>query len=260
MLLVTMPLNGLLMIALPIGLAWVLRRRFAARPVLFGAGLLTFIASQVVHLPLNEGITWLFRAGVVPPPPPELRLAFNATVLGLTSGLCEETARYIAFRRFLPNARTWRDGMMFGAGHGGIEAILFGVLVLVNFAAMYSLSVGGLDSVPVGAREAAGQALETFWATPPAMAFLGALERAMAICTHLALSLLVLVSVIRRKPLLLLAAITWHAALNAIAVALVQTGGVIAAEGFVAAATIPAVLLIVAMRRVLIEPAPAARL
>ncbi|MGH2620587.1 MAG: hypothetical protein ACRDHG_08450, partial [Anaerolineales bacterium] len=46
-------LNGLLMLAMPLGLGIFLRRRTAGRWGLYGAGALTFIGSQVLHLPFN---------------------------------------------------------------------------------------------------------------------------------------------------------------------------------------------------------------
>ncbi|MBI3242288.1 MAG: YhfC family intramembrane metalloprotease, partial [Chloroflexi bacterium] len=118
------PLNALLMMALGVGLGLFLARRLNLRWGLFGVGAVTFVASQVVHIPLNYGLTWLFANHVLPGPPAEWQLLFNVTVLGLTAGLCEETARYAVYRWWIRSARTWREALMFGAGHGGIEAIL----------------------------------------------------------------------------------------------------------------------------------------
>jgi len=36
-------------------------------------------------------------------------------VLGLTAGLCEESARYIGYRWLIKQARRWRDALMLGA-------------------------------------------------------------------------------------------------------------------------------------------------
>ncbi len=252
MIALTAPLNAALMIVMPIVLAVVLRRRLGVRGALFGAGALTFVASQVVHIPLNIGIGWVFQQGLLPPPP-EWRMAFNLVVLGLTSGLSEETARYIAFRRFLPKVATWREGMMFGAGHGGIEAILLGVAVLINFAAFYTLRESGYAGIPPESLEQTRQAVEVFWATPPLMAFLGGVERVFAICLHLALSLLVLTGVVRRAPVLWLAAVLWHATVNGVAVGIAQTVGAVEAEVALAFLTIPAIALIVGLRRELDE-------
>src|SRR5688572_30652271 len=117
MLYLTYALNFLLMIALPILLGAFLARRLGVRWSLFGIGAVTFIASQVVHLPLNAGLTALFANQILPNPPLVWKLPFNAIVLGLTAGLCEEIARYVVYRRWIKSARTWREALMFGAGH-----------------------------------------------------------------------------------------------------------------------------------------------
>ena len=128
MLYLTHALNGLLMIGLPLALGAFLARRLGVGWRLFWIGAVTFVASQVVHLPLNIGLTRVAAGGYLPKPPAEWKLAANAAILGLTAGLCEETARYLVYRWWLKSARTWRDGLMFGAGHGGIEAMIFGTL------------------------------------------------------------------------------------------------------------------------------------
>ena len=56
-------ISVLLMIATPVILAVLLRRRFAAPWFLFLAGSATFIGSQIVHIPLNN---WLADVGLLP--------------------------------------------------------------------------------------------------------------------------------------------------------------------------------------------------
>ncbi len=81
----------LLTITLPLLFAIFLRRRFRVSWFLFAIGTVTFVGSQVVHLPLNA---LLSKWGVLPVG--DLQgwpLAQAAVVLGLTAGLCEELAR-----------------------------------------------------------------------------------------------------------------------------------------------------------------------
>jgi uncharacterized membrane protein YhfC len=184
-------LNGALMIVLPLALATVLARRLGAPWPLFGVGAITFIGSQVVHLPLLQGLTRLFRA-TGSPVSVEHTLLFNAIVLGLAAGLCEEGARWLGYRFLVPNARRWRDALMLGAGHGGAEAIALGTLVVVT-----GLRTLTMATVPHG---------------EPSL--LGALERVFALCSHLAMSVLVLQAFLRRTWLWLAAAIVWHALLD----------------------------------------------
>ena len=124
MLTIFYPLDALLMIGMPLVLGVWLARKTKAPWLLFGIGAMTFIGSQVVHLPLNTGLTLLFKAIWPSTQPQGWHIPFNAVVLGLTAGLCEETARYVGYRWLAKKARYWRDALMLGAGHGGIEAIL----------------------------------------------------------------------------------------------------------------------------------------
>ena len=59
-----------------------------------------------------------------------------AVFLGLSAGVFEETARYLTYRFWAKDARSWSRGLMLGAGHGGSEAILVGALAAVNFVAL----------------------------------------------------------------------------------------------------------------------------
>jgi hypothetical protein len=77
----------------PILLGAFLARRYGLAWRLFIAGGLTFIAAQVFHLPFNFLLTQAFKTGILPSPPAQWHLLFNATVLGLSAALFEEIAR-----------------------------------------------------------------------------------------------------------------------------------------------------------------------
>jgi uncharacterized membrane protein YhfC len=76
------------MILLPIGLWIYFRRSFDLPWKLVMAGALTFIATQVLHVPLVLGMTSFLQT---------LPLLANAIILGLLAGIFEETARYLLF-------------------------------------------------------------------------------------------------------------------------------------------------------------------
>ena len=57
-----------LTIIIPLVFAVILRRRFRVSWFLFGVGSLTFIGSQVVHIPLNNLLT---KLGILPSTPPQ---------------------------------------------------------------------------------------------------------------------------------------------------------------------------------------------
>ena len=112
--------------AFPFVLAFLIARRYRAAWGLFWVGALAFAASQIVHIPLNLGISALFRNGLIPAPTPEAAIAVNAVLAGTTAALCETPARLIALRLLKERGRDWGSALMVGAGHGGIEFSLWG--------------------------------------------------------------------------------------------------------------------------------------
>lgn len=228
MLYILHPINALLMMGLPIVLGVLLTRRWRMGWGLWGIGAATFVLSQVVHLPLNWALTRLFVLGLLPAPPAEGQLIFNAAVLGLTSGLCEEIARYLSFRFWAKDARSWRSAMVFGAGHGGIEAIIVGVITLIAFVQLVGLQSTDLTTLPITPEQLAQlqRQITDYWSAPWYATQLGAVERVFAMSNHLMLSVLVMQAFLRRNGWWLLAAIMWHAALNAMAVLIVGVYGI----------------------------------
>jgi uncharacterized membrane protein YhfC len=250
MLILAYILNPLLMLILPLALGLFLTRRLGLPWRLFFIGAATFIASQVVHLPLNAGLDRLFDAGVLPAPPEAYRLLFNAVLLGFTAGLCEETARYVVYRWWIRGARTWRAALLFGAGHGGVESIITGVLVafgVINIVVLSNVDVSTLGLPPDQLAELEQQlalALGQPWYAP----LLGALERVFAMTFHLSAAVLVLQVFRRRNLLWLLAAILWHTALNAVAVYVNGTAGPYWAEAVLFVATLFSLAIIFGLR------------
>ena len=139
-----------------------------------------------------------------------------ALVAGLSAGLCEEGARWIVLTFFLKQVRRWDQGLQYGAGHGGVEAIIFGVLALLELrlddrATHIDPSVLNLAGAAAGQAQAQ---MAQYWATPWYMSILAGLERVFAITLQIAMALLVVRSVARRQPLYLLAAIGLHTAVD----------------------------------------------
>jgi uncharacterized membrane protein YhfC len=251
MLTLTFLIEILVMLGAPVALAWLLRRRWRLPWTLFFVGAVTFLASQVVHLPLNVGLTALFRFDWMPKPPEAWQLPFNAIVLGLTAGLCEETARYLVYRFWLKDARTWRQALVFGAGHGGIESVITGLLVgatLVSMAALRGVDVSRMGLPADQAAEAARQ-VSQFWASPAYLPLLAAAERLMAMLLHLSLAALVMQTFLRRRLWPLWAAIGWHTLINAVVVYVNGAWGAVAAEAALAALSLGSAGILWATRR-----------
>jgi uncharacterized membrane protein YhfC len=245
----THALNALLMLAMPVALGFYLARRLGARWSLYGVGALTFIASQGVHVPLNFGLTALFNYKILPAPPAAWHPWFNPVVLGLTAGLCEEVARYVVYRWWIKSARSWREALMFGAGHGGIEAIFVGLSALAAFATYFFLQRGGsLNVVPPEQQPALAQQLAAYWSAPWPLTLLGAVERAFALCVHLGLSVLVLQAFKRRNAAWLVGAILWHAASDTTALLALPVWGAYWTEAVIGAFALASLAMLFALR------------
>lgn len=259
---ITYTLNGLLMIGMPIALGIALTRRWKLNWQLFWIGALTFVASQIGHIPFNNYVLEplvqnMLRA--LPGSDPAVTIATASSTLqiiviavmvGLSSGLWEEMARYITYARFIPEARSWRKGLLLGAGHGGIEAIIFGALVLLSLLNLILLRRPAVfATVPVEQQALVAAQLEAYWTAPLPMTLLGAVERALTIPFHLALSLLVLQSFIRGQRRWVFFSVFLHAAANASAVIASymlrgQPWGAYAVEGVIALFTLTALGII----------------
>ena len=208
-----------LCIIVPVILAILLRRRFRVSWLLFGVGSLTFIGSQVVHLPLNN---LLSKIGIIPASTDTgWMIAQTAIVLGLTAGICEELARVVGYL-VLKRARKAEDGLMLGIGHGGIEAmIIIGVLSGSAIAQLFYLrgvDLTTLNLAPYLMIHIQNQ-LDTF-NQPAVIALLPLAERLMAMTLHVILSMMVLYAFQQGKRIWVLWAILYHAAVDGIAVTL----------------------------------------
>jgi uncharacterized membrane protein YhfC len=224
------------MIILPIVLAFYLTRKFGLSWKLVLAGALTFIGSQILHIPVLYGLTALFKNGILPAIPQAWTALFNAILLGLLAGIFEETARWILYKFILKNAKTWNEGVLVGLGHGGSEAVLLGFVAFASIASMIAMRNADLSAlgIPANQIELTKQQLAAFWSAPVYMAFLGLIERVFAICLHLSLSVMVLYSVTYKKPLWFWMALLWHAIVDALTVYLAPIVGTVGVEGVVA--------------------------
>ena len=265
-LLLTHPLNGLLMVAIPVGLAILLQRRFRLGWRLWGIGVATFVLSQVGHIPFNLLLTNLFQNGTLPPPPSDWRPYFNPVVLGLSAGLWEELSRTAVLLWWARDARSWRKGVWLGAGHGGIEAILLGLYVLYTFIQLAALRGADLSTlVPPDRLALAQQQVQTYWSIPWPLTLMGALERALTIPVQISLSVLVMRAFLSRQPGWVALAVFYHALVDAVCVYTAgiwgaQPWGVYAIEGVLAGFTLLSIIFIFTLRRPSLdqpdEPAP----
>ena len=205
-------LSFTLTILAPILLALWLRRYFRVSWFLFGIGSLTFIGSQIVHLPM---LNLLSKWGVLPASTGALEGAAlwqSAAILGLAAGICEEPARALAFW-LLKRSRHAESGIMLGLGHGGIEAmILVGIFGAGSLAQLFALRGQDLSTLPLTPQQLSflKQQLLMFEGSP-LLGFTPLLERILAIGLHVVLTLMVLKAYQEKRPVWVLIAIAYHA-------------------------------------------------
>ena len=242
------------MIALPIGLALYLTTHWKHSGRIWLVGAATFLLSQVGHVPFNLGMSALLNRTSLVSLAPAGQRAFNAAFLGLSAGLFEELFRYGMFRWWLKDARSWRRGVLAGAGHGGAEAILLGALALYGFLRLTALRGADLSRLlPASEVTEALQQISAYWSMPWYDSLLGSLERLLALPIQVALSVLVLQAFTRRQPAWVALAVSFHALVDAAAV-LALPLGVYAAEAIVGGFALVSLALLYLLRRP--EPAP----
>ncbi len=231
------------MIALPIVLWIYFTRKFSLSWKLVLAGGLTFIGSQIPHIPLLRVLAPSLRGA---------SLLVDAIVLGLLAGIFEETARYILFKWILKQSRSWKEGVLVGLGHGGTEALILGVLAALTFANMIvyrNIDLSTIPSIPANQLALAKQQVAAYWSIQWYIALLPFVERIFAICLHVSLSVMVLYSIATYKPIWFWLALLWHALVDAVAV--YATGmkvNPLAIEGIVAIFAIISLWIIFQMR------------
>ncbi len=228
-------LNVVLMVSIPVGLGIYLARRLHLNGSIWWIGAATFTLSQVVHIPFNQYFLgpWLKTTIFSTITQPE-RLIVNALAFGLSAGIFEGFARYLTYQFWAKDARSWGKGLLLGAGHGGIEAILLGLLVLWAYFQMVALRGADLSQyVPLEKLSLAQQQMNAYWSAAWYDSLLGFVERVFTIPFQLSASLLVLQMFIRRQAIWLGLAIAWHTLVDAGVVYLAASHGVYITEAFV---------------------------
>ena len=221
-------LSPALMILVPLVVAIWLARRWRLDWAIFGLGAFTFVISQVFHIPFNQFLLnpLLGRIG-----DDGWAWVVVALALGLSAGVFEEIARYLVLRRRTQRVRDWRGGIFFGLGHGGIEAILLGILALYAFVQAFSLRGVALETVIPPEQLALAQAqLESYWGMAWYEPLWGSLERLSAMAFHLLATTMVFLAVIEKRSGWLIAAILGHTLFNAFALVLLREVGVATTE------------------------------
>lgn len=150
---------------------------------------------------------------------------------GLMAGLFEETGRYLCFAFALKKYQAKNaNALMYGAGHGGFEAIVIvGLNMINNIAWSLMINAGNAaqltGSLSGDALQQAEQSINLLVSTPSYQFLMGGVERVLAIALQIALSVLIWFAVkCNGKLWLYPAAIAIHFVVDAVAVILSGLG------------------------------------
>lgn len=162
---------------------------------------------------------------------------------GLAAGIFEETGRFLVFRFLMKKKTEWKHGVAYGIGHGGIEAILLVALSFVNLI-VYAILIntGNFDAMTAALPKTTADALiavkdsligDVWWTYA-----LGGIERLCTMAIQIALSILVLYSVVKKKYFYYVLAILLHAAIDFPAV--------FAQKGFISMPVMEGIVVVIA--------------
>lgn len=246
-------LNGFLMLAIPIGLAVLLTRLWKLGWRIWWIGCATFILSQIGHVPFNLLVGPFFENTGFSQLNPTIQQIIQAAFLGVSAGIFEEGARYLVLRFWAKDARSWGRGILFGAGHGGAEAIILGVLVVYGFIQMWILrnatnqeitNIVGSDNLAIAQAQ-----IQAYWSISWQESLLGVVERVFTLPCQIAMAILVMQVFTRKNILWLLAAIGFHALIDGTVVFALPSLSIWELEGLVALFAFVSLIIILLLRQ-----------
>ncbi|PEP50607.1 YhfC family glutamic-type intramembrane protease [Bacillus wiedmannii] len=186
-------MNGLIfttMISFGLPLVALLYAVWKKRYIPYMLGVLAFVVSQIlIRIPILNyvnGTSIDFQMFSVMQP------VLFVLLLSLSAGIFEEIARFIAMRYFMKQ-RDWQSGFLFGAGHGGIEAVLIVGIPVISLLLSQTVIQNG-DGY-----------------------YFGGIERIFAMILHIGLSFIVLQAAVQKKFRYVVYAILIHGTANALA-------------------------------------------
>lgn len=115
---------------------------------------------------------------------------------GLAAALFEETGRFVAMKFFMKNSLDKGNALMYGVGHGGVEAILLvGLTYVNNIVTSIMINSGGIQvtmsQLTPEMQQTTYQQLQALWQTEPYVFCMAGIERIAAVILQICLSVLV---------------------------------------------------------------------
>lgn len=140
-------------------------------------------------------------------------------VAALFAGVFEEVGRYVGFHILKKKHPEKENAVMYGIGHGGIEALLLGGLTgISNLVVAIVLYTGGIGAFTKGLDAATAQTItntySVFYTTAPLLFLMSGFERIFAFVAHMGMTMFVYRSVVQKRLVFLFIAIGLHTALD----------------------------------------------
>ena len=189
--LIGMVFSLILSIGLPIVLLILVKIKLKAKLTSFVIGCATFIVFALMLEPILHSVV-LTATGTL--------LTDNIILYGLYGGLAaalfEETGRLIAIKFFMKESLNRQNSLMYGIGHGGIEAILLvGMTYISNLMTAFMINSGALQAslelVDAELQQTTFEQIKVLWELPSWQFYMAGIERLIAITLQIALSVLV---------------------------------------------------------------------
>lgn len=154
---------------------------------------------------------------------------------GLAAALFEETGRFIAMKFCIKKSLDRGNALMYGAGHGGVEAFLIlGLTSINNLVTSIMINSGAMQltmaSLPKDLQANTFQQLRALWEMPAWQFYMGGVERFSAIALQIGLSVLMYTAVKTGKKRYLIGAYLAHFAVDFLTVVFANTIPVWAVE------------------------------
>jgi uncharacterized membrane protein YhfC len=214
MLSISFVVSILIQLALPLGAAYWIIRRYKTGWKLCGAGVLAYLIYQAAQPVLFQmiGETDFYANQIAPLAPVPLTL-----VVTFLSALLEEAARTGVFWYMRKNVQEQGQALTVAAGHAGAEGLLIGLMFLIDFIMVISLTSSGVAVLNLPAEEAAvlQHQIGSYWVQPWFLPLAAGLQHIVGLTVQFALGVMVWQAVKRQAWVWLAAAVLWHTAMSA---------------------------------------------
>lgn len=207
-------ISGLLSFLFPILLLVYLNKKYKLSFKAVGVGALIFFVSVLILESLMHQYFLIINKSTA-------KILKNTWIYAIygafAAGIFEEVGRFIGYKFMLKGKTERKDGLAYGIGHGGLEAVILGgVAAIQNLS--YSMLINSAtlkSSLGTKVSDSAITQIKNSLINTSSYSFLlGGFERVFALSIQIFLSLVVLYGIKEKKYIYLLYAILIHAAID----------------------------------------------